>query len=76
MAPVQDRHVATSHRRSSSRGDVHERVDRHRDQGICTGAGFRAYGDLGFTIAWSDDDLAYMRYGECSFLLQNFYETS
>ena len=29
--------------------------------------------DLGFTIAWSDSDLAYLRCGDCSFLLQNFY---
>jgi catechol 2,3-dioxygenase-like lactoylglutathione lyase family enzyme len=33
----------------------------------------RFYADLGFTIAWSSDDLAYVRYGEASFLLQNFY---
>ena len=32
------------------------------------------YEDLGFTIAWSDDDLAYVRHGHASFLLQNFYE--
>lgn len=32
------------------------------------------YSDLGFTIAWSDDDLAYLRAGDCSFLLQNFYQ--
>ncbi len=31
------------------------------------------YADLGFTIVWSSDDLAYVRYGEASFLLQNFY---
>jgi hypothetical protein len=31
------------------------------------------YGDLSFTIAWSDSDLAYLRCGHCSFLLQNFY---
>jgi uncharacterized glyoxalase superfamily protein PhnB len=31
------------------------------------------YADLGFTIAWSDADLAYLRCGDCSFLLQNFY---
>ena len=31
------------------------------------------YEDLGFTIAWSTDDLAYVRYGNASFLLQNFY---
>ena len=28
---------------------------------------------LGFELAWSDDDLAYMRHGNSSFLLQNFY---
>ena len=33
----------------------------------------RFYEDLGFTIAWSDSDLAYLRCGDCSFLLQNFY---
>ena len=33
----------------------------------------RFYEDLGFTIAWSDSDLAYLRCGNCSFLLQNFY---
>lgn len=33
----------------------------------------RFYQDLGFTIAWSDEDLAYARCGDCSFLLQNFY---
>lgn len=32
------------------------------------------YQDLGFTMAWSDDDLAYMRCGESSFLLQNFFQ--
>ena len=31
------------------------------------------YQDLGFELAWSSDDLAYMRHGDCSFLLQNFY---
>jgi len=31
------------------------------------------YADLGFMLAWSDDDLAYLRHGHCSFLLQNFY---
>jgi catechol 2,3-dioxygenase-like lactoylglutathione lyase family enzyme len=31
------------------------------------------YEDLGFTIAWSNDDLAYVRYETASFLLQNFY---
>src|ERR1051325_952805 len=33
----------------------------------------RFYEDLGFTTAWSDSDLAYLRCGDCSFLLQNFY---
>jgi hypothetical protein len=33
----------------------------------------RFYEDLGFTIEWSDADLAYVRCGDCSFLLQNFY---
>jgi predicted lactoylglutathione lyase len=31
------------------------------------------YQDLGFELAWSDDDLAYMRHGDSAFLLQNFY---
>lgn len=31
------------------------------------------YEDLGFTIVWSSDDLAYVRHGNASFLLQNFY---
>ena len=31
------------------------------------------YVDLSFTIAWSNCDLAYLRCGQCSFLLQNFY---
>src|SRR4029079_9987636 len=31
------------------------------------------YEDLGFRIAWADSDLAYVRCGDCSFLLQNFY---
>ena len=34
----------------------------------------RFYQDLGFTLAWSDDDLAYFRHGPSSFLLQNFSE--
>jgi catechol 2,3-dioxygenase-like lactoylglutathione lyase family enzyme len=29
---------------------------------------------LGFEIPWSSEDLAYVRYGETSFLLQSFYE--
>lgn len=31
------------------------------------------YQDLGFTIAWSSDDLAYLHHGNTSYLLQNFY---
>jgi len=33
----------------------------------------RFYSDVGFTVAWSSDDLAYLRAGETSFLLQKFY---
>jgi catechol 2,3-dioxygenase-like lactoylglutathione lyase family enzyme len=33
----------------------------------------RFYQDLGFTIASSSDDLAYLHAGPCSFLLQKFY---
>ena len=33
----------------------------------------RFYQDLGFSLAWSSDDLAYFRHGDSSFLLQNFY---
>ena len=29
---------------------------------------------LGFEIPWSAEDLAYVRYGDTSFLLQSFYE--
>jgi catechol 2,3-dioxygenase-like lactoylglutathione lyase family enzyme len=32
----------------------------------------RFYRDLGFTVAWSSDGLAYLRYGNTSFLLQEF----
>jgi len=32
------------------------------------------YEDLGFTIASSDENLAYLHHGNASFLLQNFYE--
>jgi catechol 2,3-dioxygenase-like lactoylglutathione lyase family enzyme len=32
------------------------------------------YQDLGFEIAWSSDDLAYLQHGNASFLLQNFNE--
>jgi catechol 2,3-dioxygenase-like lactoylglutathione lyase family enzyme len=31
------------------------------------------YRALGFEIPWSSDDLAYVRYGETAFLLQNFH---
>jgi catechol 2,3-dioxygenase-like lactoylglutathione lyase family enzyme len=31
------------------------------------------YQDLGFELAWSSDDLAYLRNGNSSFLLQKFY---
>jgi catechol 2,3-dioxygenase-like lactoylglutathione lyase family enzyme len=31
------------------------------------------YQDLGFELAWSSDDLAYLRNGSSSFLLQKFY---
>ena len=31
------------------------------------------YRDLGFEMPWSDDSLAYLHHGNCSFLLQNFY---
>jgi len=34
----------------------------------------RFYQDLGFEIDWSSDDLAYVRHGNASFLLQNFKE--
>lgn len=33
----------------------------------------RFYSDLGFTIAWSSDGLAYLAAGTSSFLLQKFY---
>jgi hypothetical protein len=33
----------------------------------------RFYQDLGFDLAWSSEDLAYVRHGNSSFLLQNFY---
>lgn len=32
------------------------------------------YHALGFEIPWSSEDLAYVRHGETSFLLQSFYE--
>ena len=31
------------------------------------------YQDLGFAVVWSSDDLAYVRRGRSSFLLQRFY---
>jgi hypothetical protein len=31
------------------------------------------YQDLGFDIPWSSDELAYLRHGDTSFLLQNFH---
>jgi hypothetical protein len=31
------------------------------------------YADLGFEIAWSSEDLAYLHHGDCAFLLQKFY---
>ena len=31
------------------------------------------YQDMGFTLPWSSDDLAYFHCGNSSFLLQNFY---
>ncbi|MDF1743060.1 MAG: VOC family protein [Gimesia sp.] len=34
----------------------------------------RFYQDLGFQIPWSSDDLAYVSHGNCTFLLQRFYE--
>jgi catechol 2,3-dioxygenase-like lactoylglutathione lyase family enzyme len=34
----------------------------------------RFYQDLGFTVAWSSDGLAYIRHGNTSFLLQEFSE--
>jgi catechol 2,3-dioxygenase-like lactoylglutathione lyase family enzyme len=34
----------------------------------------RFYQDLGFELAWSSEDLAYIRHGHSSFLLQNFYQ--
>jgi uncharacterized glyoxalase superfamily protein PhnB len=34
------------------------------------------YQDLGFTLAWSEADLAYFHHGGSAFLLQNFYNHS
>jgi catechol 2,3-dioxygenase-like lactoylglutathione lyase family enzyme len=33
----------------------------------------RFYSELGFTVAWSSDDLAYLHAGHASFLLQRFF---
>src|SRR5258708_10234869 len=33
----------------------------------------RFYQDLGFNLAWSSEELAYLHHGNSSFLLQNFY---
>jgi uncharacterized glyoxalase superfamily protein PhnB len=33
----------------------------------------RFYEDLGFNLAWSSAELAYLHHGNSSFLLQNFY---
>src|SRR5689334_3702131 len=41
-----------------------------RDFGVAK----KFYEEMGFTIAWSGTDLAYLHCGDCSFLLQNFYE--
>lgn len=32
------------------------------------------YTDMGFEIAWQSPDMAYFYHGDCSFLLQNFYD--
>lgn len=34
----------------------------------------RFYQAIGFTMPWSDDELAYLHAGNCSFLLQNVYQ--
>jgi hypothetical protein len=31
------------------------------------------YEDLGFSVPWAENDLAYVHYGECSFLLERFF---
>ena len=31
------------------------------------------YQDLGFTMPWNEEGLAYLHHGDCSFLLQNYY---
>lgn len=31
------------------------------------------YTDMGFELAWQSADMAYFYHGDCSFLLQNFY---
>jgi predicted lactoylglutathione lyase len=34
----------------------------------------RFYSDLGFTIGWSSDDLAYLHAGNSAFLLTRYYQ--
>jgi predicted lactoylglutathione lyase len=34
----------------------------------------RFYIDLGFTVAWSSEDLTYLHAGKSSFLLSKFYQ--
>jgi uncharacterized glyoxalase superfamily protein PhnB len=31
------------------------------------------YQDLGFEVAWSSENMAYLHHGNCAFLLQDFY---
>jgi uncharacterized glyoxalase superfamily protein PhnB len=31
------------------------------------------YQDLGFEMAWSSENMAYLHHGDCAFLLQDFY---
>jgi catechol 2,3-dioxygenase-like lactoylglutathione lyase family enzyme len=62
----------------SSKGTARdERYDHDRGQGVRPARDFalskRFYQDLGFDLAWSSEDLAYLRHGNSSFLLQNFY---
>lgn len=40
-----------------------------RDFELCK----RFYVDLGFSVAWSSDDMAYLHVGKSSFLLQKYY---
>jgi catechol 2,3-dioxygenase-like lactoylglutathione lyase family enzyme len=56
----------------------HAQHDNSRSKGVRASKDFalskRFYQDLGFDLAWSSEDLAYLRHGDSSFLLQNFYE--